>query len=47
MAVKKSPDIEYYKTNYEKQKKETREFINDIKVGKKSYDEFHVLLDNN
>ena len=32
MAVKRNPDIEYYKTNYEKWKKEAKEFINDIKV---------------
>ena len=44
MAVKRNPDIEYYKTNYEKWKKEAKEFINDIKSGKKSYDEFDEWL---
>lgn len=45
MAVKRNPDIEYYKTNYEKCKKEAKEFISDIKSGKKSYDEFDEWLD--
>lgn len=45
MAVKRNPDIEYYKTNYEKWKKEAKEFINDIKSGKKTYDEFDEWLD--
>ena len=47
MAVKRNPDIEYYKTNYEKWKKEAKKFINDIKNGKKTYDEFDEWLDNN
>lgn len=45
MAVKRNPDIEYYKTNYEKWKKEAKQFINDIKSGKKTYDEFDEWLD--
>ena len=47
MMVKRNPDIEYYKTNYEKWKKEAKQFINDIKEGKKSYDEFDKWLDEN
>ena len=47
MAVKRNPDIEYYKTTYEKWKKEAKEFINDIKNGKKTYDEFDEWLDKN
>lgn len=47
MAVKRNLDIEYYKTNYEKWKKEAREFINEIKAGKKTYDEFDEWLDEN
>lgn len=47
MAVKRNPDIEYYKTNYEKWKKEAKQFINDIKAGKKTYDEFDEWLDKN
>ena len=46
MAVKRNPDIEYYKTNYEKWKK-TKQFISEIKTGKKTYDEFDKWLDNN
>ncbi|HJJ15401.1 MAG TPA: DUF6076 domain-containing protein [Clostridiaceae bacterium] len=44
MAVKRNPDIECYKTNYEKWKKEAKEFINDIKASKKTYDEFDEWL---
>lgn len=47
MMVKRNPDIEYYKTNYEKWKKEARQFINDIKFDKKTYDEFNKWLDEN
>lgn len=47
MMVKRNPDIEYYKTNYEKWKKEAKQFINDIKAGKKSYDEFDKWLNKN
>ena len=47
MAVKRNPDIEYYKTNYEKWKKEAKEFICDIKPGKKTYDEFDRWLTEN
>lgn len=44
MTVKRNPDIEYYKTTYEKWKKEAKQFINDIKSGKKTYDEFDEWL---
>lgn len=47
MMVKRNPDIEYYKTNYEKWKKEAKQFINDIKAGKKNYDEFDEWLNSN
>lgn len=47
MMVKRNPDIEYYKTNYEKWKKETKQFINDIKAGKKTYEEFNKWLNMN
>lgn len=46
MPVKRFPDIEYYKTNYEKWKK-TKQFISEIKTGKKTYDEFDEWLDKN
>lgn len=44
MAVKRNPDIDYYKANYEKWKKECKQFINDIKDGTKTYDEFDEWL---
>ncbi len=47
MMVKRNPDIEYYKTNYEKWKKKAKQFINDIKIGKKTYDEFDEWLNKN
>lgn len=47
MAVKRNPDIEYYKTNYEKWKKEAKQFVNDVKSGKKTYDEFDEWLNEN
>jgi hypothetical protein len=47
MAVKRNPDIEYYKTNYEKWKKEAKQFVNDVKSGKKTYDEFDEWLEGN
>lgn len=47
MAVKRNPDIEYYKATYEKWKKEAKEFISDIKSGRKTYDEFDEWLDKN
>ncbi len=47
MAVKRNPDIEYYKINYEKWKKEAKQFVNDVKSGKKTHDEFDEWLDEN
>lgn len=47
MAVKRNPDIEYYKINYEKWKKEAKQFVNDVKSGKKTYNEFDEWLDKN
>lgn len=47
MAVKRNPDIEYYKTNYEKWKKEAKQFVNDVKSGRKTYDEFDEWLNSN
>ena len=47
MAVKRNPDIEYYKTTYEKWKKEAKQFVNDVKSGKKTYTEFDEWLDEN
>ena len=47
MLVKRNPDIKSYKTNYEKWKKEAKQFMQDIKDGKKTYDEFDEWLDKN
>lgn len=47
MAVKRNPDIEYYKINYEKWKKEAKQFVNDVKSGKKTYEEFDKWLNEN
>lgn len=46
MAVKRNPDIEYYKTNYKKLKK-AKQFISDIKSIMKTYDEFDEWLNKN
>lgn len=47
MLVKRNPDIKSYKTSYEKWKKEAKQFMQDIKDGKKTYDEFDEWLDKN
>ena len=44
MMVKRNPDLPSYKTNYEKWKKETKQFIQDIKTNKKTYEEFDKWL---
>ena len=38
---------ETYKKDYENWKKEAKQFMNDIRDEKKSYDEFDKWLDNN
>lgn len=47
MIVKRNPDIPYYKTNYEKWKKEAKQFTKDIKNKKKTYDDFAIWLNIN
>lgn len=47
MTLKRNPDIDSYKTSYEKWKKEAKAFINDIKAGKRSYVEFDEWLEEN
>ncbi len=47
MMVKRNPDIPSYKIKYEKWKKESKQFISDIKSSKKTYDEFDNWLDKN
>ena len=44
MMVKRNPDIPSYKTNYEKWKKEAKEFIKNIKQGNSTYDDFDKWL---
>lgn len=44
MMVKRNPDIPSYKTNYEKWKKETKQFMQNIKKGTKTYNEFDNWL---
>lgn len=46
MTIKRNPDLPSYKTKYEKWKKEAKQFIKDIKNGKKTYNEFDEWLDN-
>ena len=46
MTVKRNPDITSYKTNYEKWKKEAKKFIQDIKKGNKTYEEFDKWLNS-
>lgn len=45
MMVKRNPDIPSYKVNYEKWKKEAKQFMQDIKDEIKSYEEFDKWLD--
>ena len=47
MMVKRNPDIESYKINYENWKKEAKQFIEDIKKETKTYEEFDKWLDKN
>ena len=44
MTIKRNPDIPSYKTKYEKWKKEAKQFIKDIRNGKKTYNEFDEWL---
>lgn len=44
MMVKRNPDIPSYKTNYEKWKKEAKQFMQNIKKGTKTYNEFDNWL---
>lgn len=47
MLVKRNPDIEVYKKDYENWKKEAKKFMDDIKNEKKTYEEFDKWLDEN
>ena len=47
MLVKRNPDIEVYKKDYEKWKKEAKEFMDAIRSEKKTYEEFNKWLEEN
>ncbi|MCI8587098.1 MAG: hypothetical protein HFJ49_00615, partial [Clostridia bacterium] len=47
MLVKRNPDIEVYKKDYENWKKEAKKFMDDIRNEKKTYEEFDKWLDEN
>ena len=47
MLVKRNPDIEVYKIDYENWKKEAKEFMDAIRSEKKTYKEFDKWLDKN
>ena len=47
MLVKRNPDIEVYKTDYENWKKEAKQFMDAIRNEKKTYAEFDRWLDSN
>ena len=47
MLVKRNPDIEVYKSDYENWKKEAKEFMDAIRAEEKTYKEFDEWLDKN
>lgn len=47
MLVKRNPDIEVYKKDYEKWKKEAKEFMDAIRSENKTYENFDKWLENN
>ncbi len=47
MLVKRNPDIEVYKKDYENWKKEAKKFMDDIRNEEKTYEEFDNWLDEN
>ncbi|MCI8412191.1 MAG: hypothetical protein HFJ40_07210, partial [Clostridia bacterium] len=47
MLVKRNPDIEVYKKDYENWKKEAKKFMDDIRNDKKTYEDFDKWLDSN
>lgn len=44
MAVRRNPDIKYYADEYESWKKKAKQFMNDIRDGRKTYEEFDKWL---
>ena len=47
MNARRNSDIDSVQEKYEKWKKETSEFLDDIEKGTKTYEEFHEWLDKN
>lgn len=47
MLVKRNPDIEVYKIDYENWKKEAKEFMDAIRSEEKTYKDFDKWLDEN
>lgn len=47
MLVKRNPDIKVYKKDYENWKKQAKEFMDDIRNEKKTYEEFDKWLEEN
>lgn len=47
MLVKRNPDIEVYKKDYENWKKEAKEYMDAIRSEKKTYEDFDKWLENN
>lgn len=47
MLVKRNPDIEVYKKDYENWKKEAKKFMDDIRNKKKTYEDFDKWLELN
>ena len=47
MMVKRNPDIESYKIDYDKWKKESKHFLDNIKNGTKTYEQFEKWLEKN
>ena len=45
--MKRNPDITKYVDDYENYKKETQKFQEDIKNGKKTYEDFDKWLEQN
>ena len=47
MAAKRNPDIPNYSDEYEAWKKKAKKFMNDIRDGRKTYEEFEQWLEIN
>ena len=47
MLVKRNPDIEVYKNDYENWKTEAKKFMDAIRSEKKTYEDFDKWLDEN